>query len=145
MDIQTYRDLEVWQKGMDLVVEVYGIAKLFPKDEQFGLTNQIRRSVVSVPANIAEGHGRLHRGDFVRFLSVARGSLVETETHLQIAVRLEYLHRDQAKGVWLLCQEVGRLLSGLIRSLENKDQEHNGKKHLSEISEFYDAKSVSDP
>lgn len=120
MTIQTYRDLEVWQKSMDLVVEVYRLATLFPQEEQFGLTSQIRRAAVSIPANIAEGHGRLHRGDYVRYLSIARGSLTEAETHLQIAVRLGYIKRDQAKQVWALFQEVGRLLNGLIRSLDTK-------------------------
>ena len=115
---QTYRDLEVWQKSMDLVVEIYQLTRLFPKDEQFGLTSQIRRSVTSVPANVAEGQGRLHKGDFLRFLSIARGSLAETETHLMVAVRLEYLDKDQARNVWALLQEVGRLLNGLIKSLE---------------------------
>ena len=118
MAIQTYRDLEVWQKSMDLVVEIYRLTTLFPPKEKFGLTNQIQRAAVSIPANIAEGHGRLHRADYVRFLSIARGSLTEAETHLQIAVRLGYLNRDQAKQVWGLFQDVGRLLNGLIRSLD---------------------------
>jgi four helix bundle protein len=104
---------------MDLVVKVYELARRFPSEELFGLTSQIRRAVVSVPANIAEGHGRLHRKEFLRQLSIARGSLVEVETHLQIAVRLGYLERDQCKEPWLCCQEVGRLLSGLIRSLQS--------------------------
>src|SRR5438105_292586 len=132
MAIQTYRDLEVWQKSMDLVVEVYRQANSFPREEQFGLSNQIKRSAVSVPANIAEGHGRLHRGDFLRHLSIARGSLTETETHLLIAIRLGYLDRGQAKPTWSLLQEVGRLLSGLIRSLEN------GSGKISEFGEPYD-------
>ena len=134
MAIQTYRDLEVWQKRMDFLVEIYRLARLFPRDEQFGLINQIRRSVVSIPANIAEGYGRLHRGDYLRFLSIARGSLTETETHLLVAVRLEYLTRDQAKHTWGLSQEVGRLLSGLIRSLE---QTATTKNSVSETSELY--------
>ena len=133
MAIQTYRDLTAWQKSMDLVVAVYGITKRFPRDEQFGLTNQIRRSVVSVPANIAEGQGRLHRADFLRFLSIAKGSLLETETHLLIAVRLDYLNRDQVKPIWELLQDVGRLLNGLIRSLEGS--KNNGR--IAEESELY--------
>ena len=120
MAIQTYRDLEACQKSMDLVVEIYRLTKPFPPAEQLGLTSQIRRAAVSVPANIAEGHGRLHRADYLRFLSIARGSLTEVETHLQIAVRLGYLERDQVKEVWILLQHVGRLLNGLIRSLDIK-------------------------
>jgi four helix bundle protein len=134
MSIKTYRDLEVWQKSMDLLVEIYKVAKHFPRDEQFGLINQIRRSVVSIPANIAEGYGRLHRGDYLRSLSIARGSLTETETHLLVAVRLEYITRDQAKHTWGLSQEVGRLLSGLIRSLERTSKTKN---NISETSELY--------
>ncbi|HMA36516.1 MAG TPA: four helix bundle protein, partial [Chloroflexia bacterium] len=117
-EIRTYRDLVVWQKSMDLVVDIYRFARLFPADEQWGLTSQIRRAVVSIPANIAEGYGRLHRADYVRFLSIARGSLTEVETHLQIAIRLDYLNRQAVVDVWNLLQEVGRLLNGLIRSLE---------------------------
>ena len=117
-EVRTYRDLAAWQKSMDLVVAIYQLAKQFLHDEQWGLTSQIRRAVVSIPANIAEGHGRLHRGDYLRFLSIARGSLTEVETHLQIAVRLAYVDRQMAREVWSLLQDVGRLLNGLIRSLE---------------------------
>ena len=119
MSVQTYRDLKVWQKSMDLVVEIYGLSKAFPKEEQFGLISQIQRAAVSIPANIAEGHGRLHRKDYLRHLSFARGSLVEAETHLQIAVRLGYVQPDKGRLVWALFQEVGRLLSGLIRSMDD--------------------------
>src|SRR5438093_1527800 len=119
--IQSYRDLTAWQKSMDLVVEIYRLAKGFPRDEQWGLTDQIRRAAVSIPANIAEGHGRLHRKDYLRFLSIARGSLTEVETHLQIATRLGYLERQDIAEVWSLTQDVGRLLNGLIRALENGD------------------------
>src|SRR6266542_2536034 len=119
MTIQTYRDLTVWQKSMDLVAEIYRLTKLFPQDELFGLTSQIRRAAVSVPANIAEGYGRIHRKEYLHHLSIARGSLMEVETHLQIAVRLSYLSREQVVPSWGLAQEVGRLLNGLIRSLES--------------------------
>ncbi len=138
MTIQTYRDLVVWQKSMDLVVESYHLSKLFPRDEQFGLTSQLRRAVVSVPANIAEGHGRLHRADFVRYLSIARGSLTEAETHLGVARRLGYLSEDRINEVWALFQEVGRLLSGLIRSLENRDN-NSSKGRILESQELYEA------
>jgi four helix bundle protein len=117
MAIQTYRDLAVWQKSMELVVEVYRLAKILPPEETFGLASQIKRAAVSIPANIAEGYGRLHRKEYLHHLSVARGSLMETETHLQIAVRLNYLERSQVTALWELLQETGRLLNGLIRSL----------------------------
>lgn len=118
MAAQHYRKLEVWQRSMDLVSAVYQVTANFPSQEVFGLTSQLRRAAVSVPANIAEGQGRLHRGDFLHHLSIARASLTESETHLLIAERLGYLSPDALAGVWEQCQEVGRLLNGLIRSLQ---------------------------
>ena len=106
------------QKAMDLVVEIYQITKKFPKEELFSLTSQIQRAVTSVPANIAEGHGRLHRPEYIRFLSIARGSLTETETHLQIAIRLGYINQNQAQKAWDICQETGRMLNKLIQALK---------------------------
>ncbi|MBN1342038.1 MAG: four helix bundle protein [Phycisphaerae bacterium] len=116
--IRTYRDLQVWQRAMDMVVQAYQVAKAFPSVEKFGLTAQLQRAAVSVPANIAEGHGRTYRGDYLRHLSIARGSLAEVETHLTLAVRLELITREQAVDAWRLCQDVGKLLNKLIRSLE---------------------------
>lgn len=107
---------------MEFVVEVYRLAESFPNREQFGLTSQIQRAVVSIPSNIAEGHGRLHRKDYLRHLSFARGSLMEVETQVQIAVRLGYVERDTCRQVWQLSQEVGRLLGGLIRSLKREPE-----------------------
>lgn len=144
MGIQTYRDLEVWQKSMDAVVEIYRLTRCFPAEEQFGLTGQIRRAAVSIAANIAEGHGRLHRGEFLRQLSFARGSLTEVETHLQIAVRLDYLKREQAREVWPLLQELGRLLNGLIRSLGSNQHSSNGNNRISENEEPYEV-DYTDP
>jgi four helix bundle protein len=130
MAVTYYRDLLVWQKAMDLVVEIYRISTRFPHGEQFGLTNQIRRSAVSVPANIAEGHGRFHTAEFLHFLSIARGSLSETETHLQIALRLGYLSSDELQSADELIQHTGRLLNGLINSLDNKTNEHRLKEDI---------------
>ena len=138
MTIRSYRDLTVWQKGMDLVVEVYRLTELFPREEQFGLVSQIRRAAVSIPANIAEGHGRLHRADFLRYLSISRGSLTEVETHLEIAIRLEYLSQDQVRQAWDLLQDTGRLLNGLIRALENRNGGLAGKGQISEANELYE-------
>jgi four helix bundle protein len=118
MALKTYRDLEVWQKSMDLVMSVYQLTKSFPEDERFGLTGQIRRAAVSIPANIAEGYGRTHRGDYLRHLSIARGSLAELETHLVIAVRLEYISREDGVDTWHLAQDTGKLLNRLISSLK---------------------------
>ncbi|HEV8385070.1 MAG TPA: four helix bundle protein [Candidatus Acidoferrales bacterium] len=115
--IKSYRDLMVWQKSMDLVVECYTLVKKLPSDELYGLVSQIRRASVSVPANIAEGHGRRQLGDYVHHLHIASGSLTELETHLLISVRLNYLHADEIKPVWEKAMEIGRMLTGLIEKL----------------------------
>src|SRR5438477_137140 len=99
MTIQSYRELEVWQFAMDLVVECYRVTKCLPKDELFGLTSQIRRAAVSVPANIAEGQGRSHTREFLQSLGVARGSLMEVETHLMVCQRVELLSGDQVSAL----------------------------------------------
>jgi len=103
---------------MDLVVEVYELSRDFPRAEAFGLTAQLRSAVVSIPSNISEGPGRLHRGDFRHHLSIARGSLAEAETQIQIACRLGYVSQVTFDSVWERFQEVGRLLNGLIRSFD---------------------------
>ncbi len=118
MALKSYRDLEVWQKSMDLVVAVYTLAADFPAQERYGLTSQIQRAAVSIPANIAEGYGRKHRGDYLHHLSMARGSLAELETHLTLAVRLEFAGRERVVEVWNLSQDVGKMLTKLIASLE---------------------------
>ena len=115
--IRSYRDLQVWQKAMALVVESYRLAKLLPKSETYGLISQIQRAAVSVPANIAEGHGREHLGDYLRHLSVANGSLMELETHFLISVELEFLTRDQIAQAMRMTAEVGRMLNGLTQKL----------------------------
>ena len=119
MGLKTYRELDVWQKSMDLVVAVYELTRKFPADEKFGLTSQLRRAAVSIPANIAEGYARKHRGDYVHHLSVAAGSVAEVETHATISVRLGFIGKEAAMAVWNLTQEVARMLSKLIQSLEN--------------------------
>ncbi len=102
---------------MDLVSESYRLTKLLPRAEIFGLTSQIRRAAVSIPANIAEGHGREHLGDYLHHLSVANGSLMELETHLLLANKLSYIELSQVEPVLRLAAEVGRMLAGLSRSL----------------------------
>src|SRR3712207_3907813 len=120
MHLKSYRDLEVWQKAMDLVVGCYRMTEQFPKTELYGLTSQLQRAAVSIPANIAEGQGRSHTREFLNHLSVAYGSLMEVETHLEIAARLEYL--DQAALNRLLDQtgEIGRMLNGLMQALNRR-------------------------
>ncbi len=114
---RNYRDLVAWQRAMDLVEDVYGLTSRFPKDEMYGLTSQIRRAVVSVPSNIAEGEGRNAPNDFARFLSIAHGSLREVETQLLVAVRLKYLAEEDITNAMTLCEETGRIINGLKRSL----------------------------
>ena len=112
-----YRDLLVWQKGVDLVTDVYRDTGPFPRVEMFGLTSQMRRAAVSIPNNIAEGQGRLTKGEFQQFLGNARGSLYELETQIEIAARLKFLPRDRAEGLLGKSTEVSRMLNGLISSI----------------------------
>lgn len=118
--MKSYRELEVWKKAMDMVVAVYEMTEEFPSVERYGLTSQIQRAAVSVPANIAEGYGRIHRGDYIHHLSIARGSLAELETHVTIAVRLNFVSRETALTIWNMTQEVGKMLSTMIRTLQKK-------------------------
>jgi four helix bundle protein len=115
--VQTYRDLLVWQRGMDLAVEVYRLTRLFPQNELYGLTNQVRRSSVSVPSNVAEGQGRGLGAEFAHHLRIAQGSLQEVETQLLLAERLGYLQPTDVTPVLELAGEVGRLNRGLQKSL----------------------------
>jgi len=115
--VNSYRDLLVWQRGMDLVESVYQVTRSFPRHEVYGLTAQLRRAAVSVPSNIAEGHGRRHLGDYLHHLSIANGSLFELETHLLLAQRLTYVLPAEAETASRLSGEVGRMLAGLARAL----------------------------
>jgi four helix bundle protein len=115
--IKSHRDLIVWQKAMDLVVATYRACKSYPKDETYGLISQTRREAVSIPANIAEGQGRRSAKEFEQFLANARGSLLELDTHLELAVRLEYMNPARYSALHSQLDEVGRLLNGLMRSI----------------------------
>ena len=119
-EIRSYRDLIAWQKAMALAKRVYGATKLFPKEEMYGLVQQIRKAVVSVPSNIAEGYGRGSRMDYVRFLHMARGSLYEVETQTLISRDLDYLTDKQSDSLLEDANECSRLLGGLIKSLKTK-------------------------
>jgi four helix bundle protein len=120
MTIKNYRDLKVWERAMDLVTASYKVADLLPKSELYGLAAQIRRAAVSIPANIAEGHGRDHLGDYLGRLSVANGSLMELETHFLIANRLAYLRMTEIGALLELSAEVSRMLAGLTRKLTTR-------------------------
>lgn len=121
MSLKTYRELEVWQRSMDLAEAVYKATRKWPAVERFGLISQAQRAAGSIPSNIAEGYGRLHRGDYVKHLSYARGSLMELETHLILAVRVEVADPAPLRPVWALSQRVGQMLNRLIDSLSTLD------------------------
>ena len=116
LDGKGYRSLTVWERSMELAEEVYRLTKLMPDTERYGLISQMQRSAVSIPSNIAEGHSRTHTGDFLKHLSYARGSLSELETQLTLSVRVERLERAQAVNAWDLAQEVGKMLTALIKN-----------------------------
>jgi four helix bundle protein len=118
MRIQSYRDLQVWQTGMDLAEKCYLATRNFPKEETYGMISQIRRASASIPANIAEGHGRKTRKEYLQFLYIAQGSLRELETHLLLSKRVRLNPSDTIEPLLNQCESVGRLLSALIRSLE---------------------------
>ena len=117
MTVRNYRDLVVWQKSMDLVEEVYRLTKLLPKEEIFGVTNQLRRAAFSIPSNIAEGNARYSSKEYARFLSIARGSKAETETQLEICVHIRYFKEEQILIALTLCDEIGKMLHSMILKL----------------------------
>ena len=119
-DVTSYRDLRVWQKGMDLAAEVYRLTKRWPKEELYGLVSQVRRSAASVPANIAEGYGRQSSASYGQFLKVARGSLKELETHLLLAERVGVAAQRSCRAALEQADDLGRMLGGLIKAVDRK-------------------------
>lgn len=117
MAYSDYKDLDVWKTAMDLTCEIYKLIKKLPKEENFALAEQMRRSAVSVPSNIAEGRGRQTDADFRHFLYIAKGSCHELETQLMICIRLDYLTASDCEEVLDNTDKVGRMLSNLIRTL----------------------------
>ena len=113
-----YRDLQAWRSAMDLVLDIYRCTRTFPTDETYGLTSQMRRAVVSIPSNIAEGKGRHSQKELIQFLFRARGSLLELETQILIARQLEYLDETRSRQLTAKSQELGRILNGLINRFE---------------------------
>ena len=118
--LKSYRELEVWQTGMTLVERCYGATKSFPLDERFGLTAQLRRAAVSIPTNIAEGACRRTTPAYVNHVSIALGSHAELETCVEIALRLGYLSGSAKDELMKVSDTTGRLLNGLLRSLESR-------------------------
>ena len=116
----SYRDLEVWKKAIILIKDCYLISDRFPKTETYGISSQLKRSAISIAANIAEGRSRNSTKDFIRFLDIAYASLAETETHLIIAEELGYSSNESIEKALLQCAELWRMLNGLMNSLRQK-------------------------
>lgn len=118
--IKSYQDLIVWQKAVTLVTEIYSATKKFPDDERFGLIAQLNRASVSIPSNIAEGWGRESSKNYLQFLRVARGSIMELQTLLIISKNLQFILDTDFQKCWAHTEEVGKILQGLITSINNK-------------------------
>ena len=119
-DVKSYQDLDVWKVSMSLAESLYRITSKFPPSELYGMTSQIRRASVSIPANIAEGYGRESTAYFIQFLRVSQGSTKELETHLMLALRVELLSAEQAKPMLAETDRIARMLRNLIRVLQSK-------------------------
>ena len=122
MAVKQYQDLIAWQKAIALVTEIYKASSSFPRDEIYGLTSQLRRAAVSVPSNVAEGQGRATSGEFIQFLCHARGSLFELETQVIVAHNLNYLSDAQREELITRISELGRILNGLITSVQRRKE-----------------------
>jgi len=120
MTVRNFKDLIVWQKAMDFTVEIYRETRSFPKEEIYGLRAQLRTSSSSIPANISEGQGRKTTRDFVHFLSIAHGSLCESQTHILLAERLTYLSSEVTNRLLKQAEEIARLINALKDSLKRK-------------------------
>jgi four helix bundle protein len=118
--INSYRELRVWQEAMAVARACYMLTKQFPREEAYGMTAQIRRSAVSIAANIAEGHGRENTGSFIQFLRIAQGSLKELETHILLAEQVQIARSSSSEPILTQCESLGKMLRSLIRSLQNK-------------------------
>ena len=118
--VKYYRDLQVWQKGIELVKEIYLLTKQFPKEEIYGLSSQIRRASVSIPSNIAEGQARKNTDEFRQFLYIALGSLAEVDTQLELPIQLSYLSQNDIHKTANLVLELRKMLYSLINKLPKK-------------------------
>jgi four helix bundle protein len=118
--VNSYRDLAVWQSAMQLTEHVYGLTRAFPQYEIYALASQLQRAAVSIPSNIAEGHARSTTKDYMRFISVAMGSLAEVETQIELSARLNYIDQPKRDALLAKTDELGRMLRGLKKSLHAK-------------------------
>ena len=119
MKSSEFRDLKVWQKAMDLAEEVYTLVRNLPREETYSLSDQIRRAAISIPSNISEGQGRITSKEFIRFLSMARGSLWELSTQIELCERFHYLDKSQTKNVNMLITEVAKMINALSNSISD--------------------------
>ncbi|MBN1975621.1 MAG: four helix bundle protein [Sedimentisphaerales bacterium] len=119
--IKSFRDLKIWQRGIQLVEEIYSLSKSFPKEEIYGLQSQIRRSAVSIPSNIAEGFARLHNKEYRNFLYIALGSCAELTTQIIIAARLNYIEHTKADKTISEIEEISKMTMNLIKKLNTND------------------------
>lgn len=117
MKINSYKELVLWQRAVELTVEIYQVIRKLPKEEMYALASQMRRAAVSIPSNIAEGHGRNTTKEFIQFLYIARGSKSELETQLEICKKLEYLKNADIKKSCDLADEVGKIINSMIKKL----------------------------
>jgi len=120
MGIKTFKDLIAWQKSFALASNIYSLTKSFPSEEKFGLSSQMRRAVVSISSNIAEGYARSSLKQYIHFLYIAYGSCAELETQTMLAEKLNYCESQQSNSLLEKCNEIDRILLGLIRSLEKQ-------------------------
>jgi four helix bundle protein len=118
--MSTFKDLLIWQKAMNLVTDIYKFTRLFPKDEQFGLTSQIRRSSISIPSNIAEGYGRQGKNDYLKFLHISLSSLFEMQTQIEIAKNIDYLNENNFKILYEDSRELERMLVSFINNIKDR-------------------------
>jgi four helix bundle protein len=119
MAVRHYRELTVWQKSMAVAKHVYSLVKKLPKEETYGLSDQMRRAAVSIPSNIAEGNARSSTNEYLHFLSIANGSKAELETQLLLCIEIGYLSEQEITEVWGLLQEVSKMLHVLMKSLRH--------------------------
>jgi len=119
--LESYRELIVWQRAMDIAESCYHLTRGYPREEAYGMTAQIRRAASAIPANIAEGYGRGHRSEYIQFLRIAQGSLKELETHLILGNRVGFSSNEDTDRLLSACTEVGKMLTSLIRSLLPKE------------------------
>lgn len=115
--IRSYRDLDIWKKGIKLSLEIYSLTSSFPDLERFGLTSQLRRAATSVPANIAEGYGRETGKNYIQFIKIARGSLYELDTYITISLGLKYISRDQYNKLRMKTEELSKMINSLLKML----------------------------